>query len=254
MENNWINEIKLKSKKIYSQRNQDGVTEFIFENIGTTNKFCVEFGFNAKTLTGGSGSNVARLVLEDKWNCLLLDGKNENESINLYKEFLTFENIGDVFKKYSVPIETDYVSIDVDSTDLWLMKGLLMKEYRPRLISVEYNANFPLDFSYTCKSIMPSFIGDMIYGASLLALNNVAQEFNYSLIAVVRHLDLFFVRNDLLDIKLIPCITQFKQLTGNRCHGDATIERLKCLVEYPSMNPISDEVIQKFPQIFRVKK
>ena len=258
MENNWINEIQSQNKKIYSQGNQDGVLEYIFKNIGTTNKFCVEFGFNSNTLTGGSGPNVARLVIEDKWNFLLLDGDHENASINLYREFITPENIGNIFKKYLVPIEPDYISIDVDSTDLWLMKSLLINGYKPRLISIEYNANYSLEQSYTitCKErpVIFHHIGDMVYGASLLALNKVAEEFGYSLIGVVSCLDLFFLRNDLLTSP-IPSIINFRNLTEIPCHTTTSEERLaEYVVEYPSMNPISDDTIKKLPQIFRINK
>jgi len=248
----WTDEVQFKSKRIYSQSNQDGVIEYIFENIGVTNKFCVEFGFNSNSLTGGSGSNVARLVLEDKWSCLLLDSDYENVSINLYKEFLTPENICSIFKKYLVPNEPDYVSIDVDSVDLWLMKSILKEGYRPRIISVEYNANFPLKYSYTVNCVPDyNYIGDMVYGASLLALNNVAEEFNYSLIGVVNSLDLFFIRNDLLNVKA-PSIFKFNDLTEIPCHLKTTKERLKYLVEYPSMNQIPDDIIENLPLIFRI--
>jgi len=37
-------DINLHEKKIYSQNGEDGIIEFIFSKIGTTNKFSVEFG------------------------------------------------------------------------------------------------------------------------------------------------------------------------------------------------------------------
>lgn len=251
IDTSWIKKIHYINKRVYSQSNQDGVIQCIFDNIGVTNKFCVEFGFNTNTITGGSGANVARLVVEDGWKCLLLDRDIENLSINLHKEMLTPSNICEVFKKYEVPVMPDYVSIDVDSIDLWLMKALLEGGYLPRVISVEYNSNFPLDMSITTKEGI-SWGNDMVYGASMLALNKVAEEYGYSLIAVVSQLDLFFVRKDLFTLPAPP-IEQFKELTGLPIHPPATKERLKCLVEYPSLDPVTDSMISNHPNIFRTK-
>ena len=148
----WI--LALKEKQFrqghYSQSYQDVLIDEVFENIGTKNTppFCVEFGFNCCSFTEGSGANVANLVLKKKWNCLLLDGDNQNADINLYKHFLTSENICDIFRTYNVPKTPEYISIDVDTTDLWLFRALI-NEYRAMLFSVEYNANFPLDAAIT---------------------------------------------------------------------------------------------------------
>ena len=251
IETSWIKKIHYINKRVYSQSNQDGVLQCIFDNIGTTNKFCIEFGFNSNTLAGGSGANVARLVLEDDWKCLLLDRDMKNPAINLHKEMLTASNLCEVFAKYEVPESPDYVSIDVDSIDLWLMKAMLQGGYTPRVISVEYNSNFPINMAVTTKEGI-SWGNDMVYGASLSALVMVAAEFGYSLIAVVSQLDLFFVRNDLFSLE-IPTIEYFSALTGLPLHPPATRERLKCLVEYPSGNPVTDEIINKNPTIFRIK-
>jgi hypothetical protein len=245
----WIDDLQNIKEKVYSQGNQDGIIKSIFEHIGTTNKYCVEFGYNSNTLVGGSGSNVARLVLNDWWDCLLLDCDFENPVINLYREFLTPKNICEVFKKYAVPQHPDYVSIDVDSTDLWLMKAMLEGGYRPRLISVEYNANFPLGHAYT---VLPGtkYTGDMVYGASFSALDMVAWLYDYGLIAVAdRWADLFFVRRDI--IRTLPFSWKFKELTGIQCHKPTTRERLKFLVQYPSLDPIPEEIIKNNPNVFR---
>ncbi|NJL31158.1 MAG: hypothetical protein HC898_05740 [Phycisphaerales bacterium] len=138
----WIRELEhsnFKSGK-YSQSYQDVLLDRIFENTGTHNSvpFCVEFGFNSPSLLGGSGANVAHFIVDKKWDSLLLDGDNEDPKINLYQHFLTPSNICELFARYNVPKEPEYVSIDVDSTDLWLFEALV-KQYKAMVFSVEYN-------------------------------------------------------------------------------------------------------------------
>jgi hypothetical protein len=185
----------------YSQSYQDMLLERIFSTIGVRNTppYCVECGFNDASLTGGSGSNVANFVLHHGWRCLLLDGSHANPSINLHRHFLTAENICDVFAEHGVPTEPEYISIDVDSTDLWLFRALLCR-YKAMVYTVEYNSCFPLERAITfpndASKIWP---GDRGYGASLKALQMVAAEGGYSLLWVVRPLDAIFIRNDLIE-------------------------------------------------------
>jgi hypothetical protein len=199
----WISELEHRNFESgkYSQSYQDKLLEAIFENIGTVNPtpFCVEFGFNSPDMLQGSGANVASLVLEKNWDSLLLDGDNENAAINLHRHFLTPSNICEIFQQYGVPKEPEYVSIDVDSTDLWLFEAIL-KQYKAMLFSVEYNANYPIDAAITFPND-PSerWQDDRGYGASLKALNMVANAHDYSLLWVVPGLDAFFVRNDLIE-------------------------------------------------------
>jgi hypothetical protein len=47
------------------------------------------------------------------------------------------DNIVDIFKKHDVPREPDYVSIDIDSYDIWLFKALVSGGFRPRVLTVE---------------------------------------------------------------------------------------------------------------------
>ena len=58
-------------------------------------------------------------------------------------------NIVALLEKYGVPKHLDYVSIDVDSTDIWLVEALLRSSYRPRIISAEFNPNYPFDVAVT---------------------------------------------------------------------------------------------------------
>jgi hypothetical protein len=142
---------------------------------------------------GGSGANTYNLVKHHGWKSILFDSGNQNEAINLHKHHFSTDNICDVFAKYSVPIEPDYVRIDVDSTDLWLMDTILA-QYRPRLISVEYNSHFPLDSAITVGPNTKQYRGGRLYGASLKALTMVAEKHGYALVAIACSLDAFFVR------------------------------------------------------------
>ena len=230
-EMNWITQIRDKDFKIYSQYGQDGMIEFIFQQIGVTNKFCVEFGFNSETLDGGSGSNVARLVIEDGWKPLLLDRDFSNPDINLHKATLTPDNLPQIFKAFNVPLQPDYVSIDVDGIDLWLMLSMLADGYRPRLISIEYNSNFPLGVSRTMRSDSVKWDGTKNYGASLTALNNVAKQYDYQLVSVLRGADLFFLRGGFAYAEELPSLETFAFATGVKRHS-GRIDETK-FVEFP---------------------
>lgn len=184
-----------------SQGGQDGILAELFRHLPTANAppCCVEFGFDAASLEGGGGANVASLVLDHGWRAVLFDGRHENPAINLRREFLTSANIVAMFARSGVPEKPDYISIDVDSTDLWLFRALL-PHYRAAVYSVEYNCHFPLELAVTrCDDPHARWQGDRAYGASLAALAHVAGEQGYSLVAVEPMLDAFFVRNDLLD-------------------------------------------------------
>ena len=145
-----------------------------------------------------------------------MDGMFQNKEIHLYKEKITPENIASLFLKYRVPRSADYVSIDIDSIDLWVFRALLSdrQNYRPRVISVEYNINFPLESTITCSAQCPPF-KCRLFGASFGALLMVANEFNYTLVGVVELLDMFFVRNEDLNTDLIiPVVEFYRRFTG----------------------------------------
>ena len=221
----WIYISSHYQKRYTSQGEQDGLLEYIFSQIGTTNKYAVEFGYDGQLNNGKNGANTYHLVEKHGFNVLLMDGGYENRSINLHKEIITPQNIVDLFVKYKVPRTPDYVSIDIDSTDLWIFRALLSdsRGYRPRIISVEYNINFPLESTITCSDQCPPF-KCKLFGSSFGALHMVAEEFNYTLVGVVELLDMFFVRNEDLIVgntaegvpipAIKPSIEFYRSMTG----------------------------------------
>lgn len=202
----WLEEFATQASwKNYSQGDQDAVLHSLFStgNLGTTNKQFVEFGFPDHDFSKsyGNGRNLKEMMGFN--NFLLLDGQSINPEINLHKRFITAANIVETFDHFKVPMEADYVSVDIDSCDLWVFYALTQK-YRPRVMTVEYNSNYAFDDYHTLKCADPtaknaySFRFDNIFGTSLSAIELAAQKRGYSLVYVTPQLDAFLVRSDLL--------------------------------------------------------
>ncbi len=210
MKDRWIYELHTLSglKGPKSQGAQDFYFEQIFANIGSTNRYFVEFGFNEPNYTsGGSGANTWNLY-DLGWRGLLLDGTRENADINLHAHYLFEQNIATILSKYKVPKEPDLLSCDMDSHDIFVLRGILNAGYRPRVFTTEYNSNYPLE--YAIALIDPTVIGEDVsnydfgfkgcaWGASASALRIIAEKFGYTLIGRVGLLDLVWLRNDLIE-------------------------------------------------------
>lgn len=187
-------------KRFYSQTIEDGILEGIFENIGITNKYFIEFG----AWDGVAFSNTAHLRIDKGWEGLLLEGnKDKADKLEYIKHaFLTAENINEHFEKNNVPKEFDLLSIDLDGNDYWIWKAIDENKFRARVVVVEFNCNIPnqnesIAIKYTPEldSTVPSI---NYYGASLAAFKKLGEEKGYSLIYRVNNHNLFFVDKTLL--------------------------------------------------------
>jgi hypothetical protein len=178
-----------------SQNHEDGIIEEILYHIGSESKYYVEFG-------GGDGindSNTRRLREEFGWSGLLLDKCYQKPSLNLWMEFITAENINELFEKYKVPENLDLLSIDIDYNDFYVWNALDEK-YHPRLVIIEYNGAHLPSVDKVCQ-YHPEYNWDYTnyYGASLLSQFNLGRKKGYSLVyAENSGVNLFFVRDDLL--------------------------------------------------------
>ena len=192
-----------KREEGYSQGTQSCQLDKIFDHIGTTNKYYVEYGFNKKTQCSGSGPNTCKLWRVHGWTGLLLDGDNENLDINLHAHYLYSTNAASILKQYSVPRELDFLSGDMDSHDYFVMDNILT-HFRPRVVTTEYNRNWPEDM--TLSQIDPKLRKELtnasytfkfeecIWGASASALKSLMESYGYELIGVASALDLIWGR------------------------------------------------------------
>lgn len=187
-------DINFFEKKIHSQNGEDGILEFIFDFIGTTNKFFVEIGVEENLECN------TRWLQEKGWRGIMVDGFANSSLIK--KEFVTAENINDILKKYSVPNSFDLLSLDVDYNTYWVWKAI--NDFHPRVITIEYNATIPVNESLAVEyDPLGKWDGTNYFGASLLALKKLGDSRGYTLVGCDSiGVNAFFIKNEFVEDKI----------------------------------------------------
>jgi len=206
---NWMNKLAEKAVSYHAQSTQDGVLVEILLNIKPTNSFYIEIGYNDDAWV--EGSNCFTLNQLFNWDGLLLDGKFSNPAINLHQHYVYPHNILDIFEKYNVPANPDYISVDIDSQDLWLARKILSSErYRPRVMSIEYNCHLPIGSTVTMPPGNSTWNRvDLFYGTSAGAIKLMAAEFDYEVVHFAGTMDIFLVQKGLLGGLCPPSFASF---------------------------------------------
>ena len=207
--------------KVFSQNDEDGIINEIFTRIGTTNKKFIEFG-----VQDGIECN-SHLLLDTGWSGLWIDGNKddcnkiktffktsiENKKLAILNDFITKDNINELFAKAGFQGEIDFLSIDIDGNDWHVLEAILKrKQIIPRVICVEYNplippASDPKDCS--TDYVLP-YKEDWIWpvddsqGASLSAYYHLCKNYGYRLVGTcVNGVNAFFIQENLAQDKFI---------------------------------------------------
>mgnify|MGYP006134958369 CR=1 FL=1 len=199
--------------QVFSQNGEDGILQEIFNRIGTSNKYFVEFGVG-----DGIENNTASLLLNG-WKGSWIEGSDKNnaiiqkklskllksEKLNLLKSFITKNNIIDHFQNLEIPKDFDLLSIDIDGNDYWVWKAL--KDYSPRVVVIEYNGSLGPHLNWTMPYDENHMWGGKTkgnyFGASLKALELLGNDLGYHLVGTnLSGVNAFFIRKDLVDEKL----------------------------------------------------
>ena len=183
-------------RKIYSQNGEDGVTVQLINMIypDPNNKYYVEFG-----VENGRECNTRILREQFQWTGLQMDGGYENPAINLRREYITKDNIVPLFRKYSVPTHINLLCIDIDFNDFYCLHAIL-ENYSCDILICEYSAfHSPSVDAVVRYDERGRWDGSNYFGASLLAFENLARRYNYSLIYCDNNgVNAFFIHNDII--------------------------------------------------------
>ena len=176
---------------IYSDNGEDGVLKCIMEKLGIECGTCCEFG----AWDGKYCSNTFNLVKEKNWKALYIEGDEEKykDLLVTQKEYPTITpvcafvsgtNLDSLILDNGFPEDLDLLSIDVDSIDYEIWKGL--EKVRPKIVIIEPSNSTPLWEKST------HYEGR---GASPFLIKQLAKEKGYRFLCTTGNL--FFIRNDI---------------------------------------------------------
>jgi hypothetical protein len=226
------------SKKVWSQRGEDGIIEKIFEMLDITTGHAVELG----AWDGIKYSNVYNLILQG-WHATLIESgaerfielsKNMNVHTNVNPVLSTVNlevgsTLNEILSKEKVPSDFDILSLDIDGCDYWVWKDL---RFVPKVVVVEYNSNWEgsVTIPYHANHVWD---GTQFYGASARALNELAKSKGYDLVAHVPNTNLFFIKRELNNgrFQILDLSTGF-HISKNH-HKPMSEEQIVSLVHNP---------------------
>jgi len=197
--------------KVFSQWGDDGIIQYLINNINISNKIFIEFG-----VENYLESNTRFLLMNNNWTGLVFDGSKKNidfvRSDNIYwkydliaeQAFITRENINFLIKKAGFIGEIGLLHIDIDGNDYWVWESI--EVIKPDIVIIEYNSVFGIDRAITIPykanfNRTKEHYSNLYAGSSLLALYDLAKEKGYSFIGTNSSgNNAYFILNEKLNI------------------------------------------------------
>lgn len=200
-----LNEVEF---KVFSQWGEDGIVQYLINQIPIENKTFIEFG-----VEDYREANTRFLLMNNNWKGLIFDGSKKNiarikKDIIYWKyeltaasHFITRENINDIIEMSGFKGDIGLLSIDIDGNDYWVWGAIDVVQ--PRIVICEYNNVFGNTKAVTIP-YAPDFVrtkahySNLYYGASLIALCYLAEKKGYDFVGSnSAGSNAFFVRKDL---------------------------------------------------------
>lgn len=199
--------------KVFSQWGEDGIVNFLVENLNIRNKFFVEFGSSDY-----KEANTRFLLKNKNWSGLLIDSSKKNiekiksdqifwkYDLKVICEFVDKDNINKILDD-NVPFkDIGLLSIDIDGNDYWIWENIT--SVNPDILIIEYNSLLGCEK----KIVVPYNKGfnrnnnvypNVYYGASLNALTDLGKKKGYALIYCNKAgNNAFFIKKSLINDKI----------------------------------------------------
>lgn len=175
----------------HSQNGEAVVIADIFNALGIRRGHAVEFG-------AGNGLELSntRNLAESGWTVDLYDGDPQG-STEVKRAWIDM-----AWASEPVPQSCNFLSIDIDGIDYWILDALLEAWQRdgydiPDLVIAEYNPIHPRDLAVTIPlDEGHRWDGTTWYGASLAAFELLAAKHGYTMIRTHAGINAFLLRND----------------------------------------------------------
>jgi len=245
---------------VYSQFGEDLIAQNILKRINKekdSNFWVCEFG----AWDGLHLSNTANLIVNHGYKAVLIeaDRKKFNElkynmssfpviCINEFIDLSGEKTLDNVLSNTQIPLNFDFLSIDIDGADYWVLKSL--KKYRPKVIVIEYNPTIPTSIDF----INQPNIG-VNEGSSIRSLALLAKEMNYDICGITtcnlilvdsKYHDLFEDLNiELNDLKNPDYVLEIWQTFDGKIH----ISKVGSMLWHDVA--ISNKKIQVIPKLLR---
>lgn len=178
--------------KVFSEWGEDGIIQYLINNIEIKNKIFVEFG-----VSDYKESNTRFLLINNLWKGLVIDSEKDfidsikkdeiywRYDLTAVNSFITRENINNIISNSGINGRIGILSIDIDGNDYWVWEKI--DRIDPAIVICEYNSLFgnrhPVSIPYDPEfSRTKVHFSNLYFGASLPALVKLAEKKGYDFV------------------------------------------------------------------------
>jgi hypothetical protein len=179
----------------FSQNGEDGIIEVLRMQLKTPNRYVVEIG-----AAEGTENNSSWLLSTAGYEGLMIEGDprqsdRARRNVGRYSigsafvsMFVTLGTVDSILDKMALR-DPDVFSLDIDGNDWHIANALFAREFRPKIVAVEYNSAFGPERSVSSRyrddfrrsTAHPS---QLYYGVSLMGWRTLFQKLGYRYVTV----------------------------------------------------------------------